>query len=149
MIWVEVERGLVAELEAKAESDKFKYLHDRFDRLDMYLADIKHLCLLIEYDARIDAMKESKSVRRQKPVDAKKLPSTAMEKAKKDSESTEEERRAEERRRFKRQYNAILKQQRMNMIRELVEKAKTPEDWENVNKAIARMKEEEKKDEEN
>ena len=143
MIWIEVERSVVAELEAKAEGDKFKYLHDRFDRLDMYLADIKHLSLLIEYDARIDAMKESKGVRRQKPVDAKKLPSTAMEKAKKEVEMTEEQKREAERKRFKRQYDAILKQQRMNHIRELVESAKTPEDWENVERAMKQMKQEE------
>lgn len=130
LIWVEVERGVVAEQEAKAEYDRAKYLHDRFDRLDMFLADIKHLDLMIEFYTRLNLMKGGKGIRNVKPIAAKSLPSTAMQQEKEDRELTPEQKAEKNMAERKKALRAVRMRNEQKYIDQLLANAETPEQFE-------------------
>ncbi len=127
LIWVEVERGIVAEQEAKAEFDRSKYLHDRFDRIEMFLADIKHVSLLTEYGVRLNLMKGGKGIRTIKPIATKSLPSTAMAQEKEDRELTPEQKAAKNIAERKRLLRAAQRRREQKYIDQLLADADTPE----------------------
>lgn len=135
-IWIEAERALAAEENGKNESAKFKYLTDRFDRLEMYLSDARHLLTLAEFSARLAAVKGSKSVKKMKPIDPKTLPSVEMMKAKEERELSDEQKAERDRLKLEREKLRMQRLQQMQEIQQLVESANTPEEMEAARRLV-------------
>lgn len=127
MIWVEVERGLAAEDEMQMETMRYKMLNDRFDRLEMYMADNRHILTMTEFDARLAAVKGGKSVKKMKPIDPKTLPSVDMAKAKEERELSEAEKAKRDREKMERTKRRMEHLKQMQEIQQMLEGAETPE----------------------
>lgn len=135
-IWIETERALAAEENGKSESAKFKYMADRFDRIEMYLSDARHIMTLCEFSARLAAVKGSKSVKKMKPIDPKTLPSVEMAKAKEERELSDEQKAQRDRLKLEREKLRMQRLQQMQEIQQMVESANTPEEMEAARKLV-------------
>lgn len=127
MIWVEVERTLVAEDELHMETMRHRMLNDRFDHLEMFLADVRHILTMTEFDARLAAVKGGRTVRKMKPIDPKTLPSVEMAKSKEERELTEEQKAQRDREKMERTKLRMEHLRQMQEIQQLLEGADTPE----------------------
>ena len=135
-IWIETERSIKAEEDGKGDSAKFKSLNDRFDRIEMYLSDARHILTLAEFSARLAAVKGSKSVKKMKPIDPKTLPSVEMAKAKEERELSEAQKAERDRLKLEREKLRMQRLQQMQEIQQMVESANTPEEMEAAQRLV-------------